>query len=61
MEEAVCWAWRCRVATTSDLEGGEQEAEAVGCEPEPRQKDVAGRSLKKTLRAEFKRLLVQEV
>jgi putative transposase len=25
MEEAVCWAWRCRVATATDLGGGDQK------------------------------------
>ena len=36
MEEAVCWAWCRHVTTASDLGGGEQEAEAFGCGPEPR-------------------------
>jgi hypothetical protein len=48
VEEVVCWAWRCRVVTASDLGGGEPEIEAVGRGPEPRQEDVAGRALKKT-------------
>ena len=49
MEEAVCWAWRCRVATATDLGGGEPEAQAAGCRPQPRQEDTAGRALKKIL------------
>jgi putative transposase len=61
MEEAVRRARHCRVATASDLGGGEQEAQAAGCRPEPRQEDAAGRALKKTLRPAVKRVLVREV
>ena len=40
VEEAVCWTQHRRVASSSDLGGGEPEAQAAGGRPQPRQKNL---------------------
>jgi hypothetical protein len=46
-EEAVRRARHRRAASASNLGGGEQQARANGCRPEPRQEDSTGRVYKK--------------
>ena len=56
MEEAVCWAWRCRVATASDL--GEENKKPKRLVAElSLDKNVAGGALKHSLRPAAKRVL----
>jgi len=61
LEEEVRRPRRRRVAEVEDLGGRESEAEAVGGRSQPGQEDAAGRLVKKVLRPERRRDLVERL